>query len=144
LIDAEILREANQIRTVADGDAVAASIERERANGTIEERRANELLTFTILRTAELLCAAPARDWRTAIEYLEDAIERFGANRELEQTLRNYRTNLAADFHNRFAAEWNRRNYEEAERILNEGLAEFPNDRRLLANRDIVNRSRQN
>jgi hypothetical protein len=73
---------------------------------------------------------------------MENAINRFGPNRELEQTLQTFRQNRAGDFHNRFAAEWNRRNFEEAERILNEGLAEFPDNRQLLSNRETINRRR--
>ena len=48
----------------------------------------------------------------------------------------------AADYHNRFAAEWNRRNYTEAERILNEALTEFPDNRQLISDREIVDRQR--
>jgi hypothetical protein len=73
---------------------------------------------------------------------MESAIARYGSNRELEQALRTYRDNLAADYHNRFASAWNRRNFDEARRILNEGLAEFPDNRQLLSDRDIVDRQR--
>ncbi|MCL2809696.1 MAG: hypothetical protein FWD24_06485, partial [Treponema sp.] len=52
--------------------------------------------------------------------------------------------NLAIDYHNRFASEWNRRNYTEAERILNEGLVIFPDNRQLLSDLEIVNRHRNN
>ena len=51
--------------------------------------------------------------------------------------------NRVSDFHNRFAAAWNRRNYDEARRILDEGLAEFPGDRQLLSDREIADRYRQ-
>jgi len=62
---------------------------------------------------------------------------------QLDAVITNiYRSNLAVDYHNRFAAEWNRRNYDEAERILNEGLTEFPDNRQLLNNRETVNRHR--
>jgi hypothetical protein len=44
----------------------------------------------------------------------------------------------ATDYHNRFATAWNRRNYDEAERILNEGLAKFPDDRQLLSNKETI------
>ena len=140
ILDAELLRSANQIRTAADGDTAVAAIVQAQTDGRIAERRGAELLTFAVQRTASILSAAPARDWRAAITYLENAVERFGANREFEQALRTYRGNLVADYHNRFAAEWNKRNYEAAERILNEALAEFPNERQLLADKDIVNR----
>jgi len=142
VIDADLLQRANQIRTAEEGDSVIAAIEQARQAGKMNERRASELITFTIQKTATVLSAAPARDWRAAIRYIENALSRTGTNREIEQALRTYRNNLAADYHNRFAAEWNRRNYDEAERILNEGLAEFPDNRQLLANRETVNRHR--
>jgi len=40
--------------------------------------------------------------------------------------------------HNRFASEWNKKNYAEAERILNEGLDEFPGNRQLLSDKQTV------
>jgi hypothetical protein len=61
-----------------------------------------------------------------------------GCHRELEQALNIYRSNLATDYHNRFASEWNKKNYAEAERILNEGLVEFPKDRQLLSDKQII------
>jgi hypothetical protein len=141
LTDAELLRMANQISNSTDGDAVISAVEQ--ARGKIGEKRAIELRTFAIQKTAVILCAAPARDWRAAIQYLEKYLAAFGVNRDLEQALRTYQNNLAVDYHNRFALEWNKKNYNEAERILNEGLAEFPNDRNLLSDRETVNRQKR-
>ena len=142
LVDAELASSANKIRGAAEGDAVIAAVEQARAGGKISEQRRLELRTFAIQKTAAALSAAPGRDWRTAIQYIENAIARFGANRELEQSLKTYRSNLATDYHNRFATEWNKKNYDEAERILNAGLAEFPDERQLLADRETVNKNR--
>jgi hypothetical protein len=44
----------------------------------------------------------------------------------------------ATDFHNRFAGAFNRRDYSLAQSILDEALAEFPGDRRLLNDRGIL------
>ena len=140
LVDTELLHAANNIRSAADGDTVAAAIVEVRLNGRIDEGRAAELLTFAVQRTAAALSAAPGRDWLAAIDYIENAIARFGPNREWEQALQTYRHNRAADFHNRFAAAWNRRSFDEARHILDEGLAEFPDNRQLLSNKDRVNR----
>ena len=146
LIDTELLSNANKIRTAAEGDAVVSAIEQASASGKIEEPRAVELRTFAIQKTAAALCAAPARNWREAIAYLENALSRFGerliSKRELEQSLKTYRSNLAADYHNRFAAAFNKRNFDEAERILNDGLAEIPDDRQLLSDREAVRKVR--
>jgi hypothetical protein len=132
IVDADLLNRANNFKTAAEADEIISGIERERKGGRLDEKRASELITYVIQRTAQSLCAAPLRDWRAAVRYLENAISKYGANRELEQSLRTYNGNLAADYHNRFASEWNRKNFEEAERVLDEGLAEFPDDRQLL------------
>jgi len=148
LLDAEILKRANQIRGVQDGDSIVQDAINARDTGRLPERRANELIVYAVQKTAALLCAAPARDWRAAINYIEAFISRYGQARELfnfvelNQALSTYRGNLATEYHNRFAAEWNRRNFDEAERILNEGLAEFPDNRQLLTDRETVRRNR--
>jgi len=143
LIDAEIVRRVRQISSAAEGDAVISDIIQMRASRKMNERRAGELINSSVLGTAYVLSAPPGRNWRAAIQYIENAIANHGANRELEQALRTYQSNLATDYHNRFAAEWNRRNFDEAERILNEGLREFPDNRQLLSDRDMVNRQRR-
>jgi len=143
LTDAELLSVANKIGSAADGNDVISAIERSLANGKLSSKRALELTTFAVQKTASLLCAAPGRDWRSAINYIENALNRFGANRELEQSLRTYRGNLATEFHNRFAAEWNKKNYDEAESILNDGLAEFPNDRQLSADMETLKKQKR-
>ena len=142
LLDAEILDRANRIRGAADGDAVIAAIEAARSGGRIGGARASELYAFAVQKTASVLSAAPGRDWLAAINYIESAIARFGSSRDLEQALRTYRANRAADIHNRFAAAWNSRDYDEARRILDEGLVEFPGDRQLMSDKEIVDRYR--
>jgi len=143
LIDNTLLTQANQIRNLADGENAVAAITQARTNGRIDTKRADELLVFAVHKTSRELSAAPARDWLAAIKYLEDAIARFGTHREWNEALETYRHNRAADFHNRFAAAWNRRNYDEARRILDEGLAEFPTNRQLLSNQETVNRQQR-
>jgi len=138
IVDADFLNRANNFKTAAEGDEIITGIEQAGNSGRINEKRASELITFVIQRSAKSLCAAPQMDWRAAIRYLENAISKYGPNRELEQSLRTYNGNLATDYHNRFAAEWNRKNFEEAERILDEGLGEFPNDRQLLNDKQSI------
>jgi hypothetical protein len=138
IIDAELLNRANNFKTTAEGDEIIADIEKARISGRLDGKRAAELLTYTVQKAAISLCEPPLRDWRAAIKYLENAISKYGANRELEQSIRAYKSNLAADYHNRFATEWNKKNFDEAERILNEGLDEFPNDRQLLSDKQII------
>jgi len=143
LLETELLAAANRIRAVNNGDAVISAVQQALENGRISGSRAAEIRTYAVNKTAAVLCAAPARDWRAAIAYIENAIARFGADRELEQAMRTYKGNLAADYHNRFADAWNKKKFDEAERILSEGLAEIPDDRRLLSDRESVNKNRR-
>jgi tetratricopeptide (TPR) repeat protein len=138
LIDSELFGRANQIRTAEDGDALINAVDQARKSGKIPEKRAVELITFAVQKTAVSLGTTPAKNWRAAIQYIEAALARFGANRELEQGLNTYRGNLATDYHNRFATEWNKKNFDEAERILKEGLEEFPDNRQLLADKQTL------
>jgi hypothetical protein len=143
LVDAELLSGASRIQTGEEGDKIITAIEQARNQNLLSRERAAELLTFAVQKTAAVLSSAPGRNWLAAIGYIEKALARFGANRELEQALDNYRENRATDFHNRFAAAWNKRNFEEAERVLREGLAEFPDNRHLLADRLIAEQNRR-
>jgi tetratricopeptide (TPR) repeat protein len=142
IVDADLFNRASNFRTAAEGNEIITAVEQARNSGRINEKRASELLTYTIQKTAAALCASPGRDWRSAISYLENTLSKYGANRELEQSLQTYKGNLATDYHNRFASEWNKRNYTEAEQILNEGLKEFPDNRQLLNDKQTV--ARQN
>ncbi len=138
IVDAELFNRVNNFKTPDEGKDVVSAIEQARTSGRLAEKRASELFTYTIQKIAASLCAAPGKDWRAAIRYLENAISKYGPNRELEQSLRTYKANLIADYHNRFAAEWNKKNYTEAEKILNEGLTEFPGDKQLLSDKQII------
>jgi hypothetical protein len=140
LTDAELVDRASKIQNAADGDSIIAAIEAARNAGRINAARGGELITFAVQKSAAALAAAPGRDWLAAIKYLENAVTRYGSNNELEQALRNYRANRAAEFHNRFAAAWNKRDFEAALRALNEGLAEFPDNRQLRADKQIADR----
>jgi hypothetical protein len=140
IVDAELLNRANNFKTPQEADEIIGVTEQMRNSGRISEKRAFELITFIAQKTAASLCATPQKDWRAAVVYLENAISKYGANRELEQALRTYKGNLASDYHNRFASEWNKRNFNEAERILNEGLEEFPDNRQLLSDKQTIAR----
>ncbi|MDR2477047.1 MAG: hypothetical protein LBD18_04585 [Treponema sp.] len=138
LTDAELVNSALKILDVYEGDRILAAIEQAKHSKLINDKRAAELITFTVQKTAAALSAVPRRDWLASIDYIEKAITRFGPNQDLEYSLRTYQTNRAKDFHNRFAAAWNTKNYEEAERIIIEGLSEFPNNKLLLADKKFL------
>jgi hypothetical protein len=138
LTDAELLEGASGIKSPEEAEGILAAIDRAESRALLPPNRAGELRTFAIEKTASLLAAAPGRDWPRAVAYLEEAQKQYGPSPRLEQALRNYRSNWAAEFHNRFAAAWNRGNYGEAEQILEEGLGLFPGNRQLQADKAAV------
>jgi hypothetical protein len=58
--------------------------------------------------------------------------------RELRDRVSRWRT---VDFHNRFATAFNKRDYPLARRILDEALAEFPDNRQLRNDRGTLDRA---
>jgi tetratricopeptide (TPR) repeat protein len=144
LTDAELTVKANGLSAPAEGEEILAAVGRAEAEGRLGGDRATELRNFTILKTAELLSLASrrdgGRDWLAGIVWMEEAQSRYGRESRIEREILNYRSNRAAEFHNRFAAAFNRRNMDEARHILDEALAEFPGDRRLLSDRNTLDR----
>jgi tetratricopeptide (TPR) repeat protein len=139
LTDAELTRDASRISGAGEAGAVIAAIDRAESRNILPSRRAGELRAFAVEKAAAAFSAA--RDWPGAVAWLEEALARYGPSPRLERSLGNARSNLAADYHNRFAAAWNRRNREEAGRILEEGLALFPGNRQLLADKAALERT---
>jgi hypothetical protein len=144
LTDAELLDRASKMKNSGEAAAILAAIDQAAGRAILPPGRAGELRTFVIEKAASFLAANPARNWSGAASYLEDALRQYGPNRRLEQSLGNYRSNMAAEYHNRFAAAWNRQNHDEAAQILEEGLALFPDNRQLLADRGVVERAGRN
>jgi hypothetical protein len=143
ITDGELLEQASNMKNSEDAAAILAAIDDAGSRGVLPPDRAGELRTFVIEKAASLISAGPGRNWSGAVAYLEGALERYGPNPRLEQSLRGYRSNLAVEYHNRFAAAWNRRDQKEAARILEEGLALFPDNRQLLADRTVVEQAGQ-
>ncbi|MDR2479219.1 MAG: hypothetical protein LBD48_07895, partial [Treponema sp.] len=146
LTGTELFDRASKIRNSGEGDSVLDLIEIAHNSGLIDDNRADELVVLAVQRTAAILSAArpvpdsgvPGRDWPGAVNYIQKAAGRFGTSRSLERILRDYQTNYAIDFHNRFAAAWNKKNYDEARRVIAEGLALFPGNKQLLADKKLL------
>ncbi|MDR3193218.1 MAG: hypothetical protein LBT87_09155 [Treponema sp.] len=147
LTDGELTFRANKLSSPAEGEKILSAIGLAEAEGRLGGERAAELRNFTILKTAELLSLGSGsrrggndgRDWLAGIAWMEEAQRRYGRDSRIEREIRNYRSNRAVEFHNRFAAAFNRRNMDEARRVLDEALAEFPDNRQLLSDRNTLN-----
>jgi hypothetical protein len=150
LTDGELGFRANRLGSPAEGEEILSAISRAEAEGRLDGERAAELRNFAILKTAELLSLGSAsrrsgsleRDWLAGIAWMEEAQRRYGRDSRIDREIGNYRSNRAVEFHNRFAAAFNRRNMDEARRILDEALAEFPDNRQLLNDRNTLDRIR--
>ncbi|MDR0878600.1 MAG: hypothetical protein LBN21_11145 [Treponema sp.] len=152
IIDTELLDRASKIKETDEAETILAAIDRAAGKNQLSPERAGELRTFAVEKTAALLAAAGSagsrtdagsgrRNWPAAIKYIEAAAVRYGSNRQLEKSLQNYRNNWAAEFHNSFASAYNKKNFDEAARILGEGLNMFPDNRQLLSDKNIIDKT---
>ncbi|GHV61862.1 hypothetical protein AGMMS49587_07110 [Spirochaetia bacterium] len=132
---------ANRISKADQAEGILAALDQAEAEKRLPAKRAQELRNFVILKTATLLSAGAGHDWLAGIAWLEASVARYGADPRLEQEIKNYRSNRAIDFHNLFAAAFNKKNYNEANRILREGLAEFPDNRQLQNDRNTAEKA---
>ena len=138
VLDGELTELAAAITKTEDAPAVLAAIDL--AQGVLPGERISELRTFVISKASSFLSSGRNPNWSAAIAYIEAALKQYGTNRQLEQALRTYRSNLAVEYHNRFAEVFNKRSFDEAERILAEALELFPDNRQLLSDQRAVER----
>jgi tetratricopeptide (TPR) repeat protein len=140
VLDAELVQRSTAVRTAEEAEAVLLAIDH--ARPALSENRARELWDFIIIKEGERLSSAGGV--REAISYTEAAIARYGRDSQLENALRVYRSNLAAELHNTFADLFNRGDYDEAGRFVRAALEEFPGNRNLKADLNMVERALRN
>jgi tetratricopeptide (TPR) repeat protein len=104
----------------------------------LDETRLAELRDYIILTEGNRI--AEEQGWPAATAYLEGALERFGNSAGILSALRVYRLNRIADLHNAFAELFNKKDYAAAKDRIQEALTEFPGDRQLAADLELVER----
>jgi tetratricopeptide (TPR) repeat protein len=139
VLDAELVQRSQSLRTAGDAQALLLAVDDARSRGAIAESRARELRDFAVLKEAERLSSAHGP--REAVAYLEAAIARYGRTAQIESAIRVYRGNRLAELHNAFAALYNRRDYEGADRHIRAALEEFPEDRQLAQDLGLVEKA---
>jgi tetratricopeptide (TPR) repeat protein len=148
-VDAELTARASGLRGgagTAEARAILDAIDDAKGKALLGGARVTELRTAVIGKAAEILAgrgSGGAADWPAAIAWLVSALDRYGPNRRLEQTLAECRANHGVEFHNRFAAAWNKKDFDGAKKILAEGLALYPDNRQLLADKRTVEGSKR-
>ncbi|GHV77856.1 hypothetical protein AGMMS49942_26770 [Spirochaetia bacterium] len=141
VLDAELVQRSTGIRTTEEAEAVLLIIDDARSRGVLAENRARELRDFIILKEGER--ASSANGAREAISYIESAIARYGRDSQLEKAINVYRNNRLAELHNAFADLYNRGDYDGAGRFVRAALEEFPGNRNLTQDLNLVERALQ-
>jgi hypothetical protein len=129
IIDAELVHQSSRIRTVSDAEASLRAIGSAQNSRALSPSRAEEMRTFVLLKEGEILAAS--QGWRAAMNFLEEAMNRYGRTSRLDNALQVFRSNRTMEIHNQFADLFNHRKYPEARRVAAEGLAELPGNRQL-------------
>ncbi len=83
---------------------------------------------------------ARAGDWAKAAAIAQSGADSLSGNAELSRMATAYRANHAIAFHNDFAAYWNAGDFAAARRVVEEGLALYPNDARLKSDLSALQR----
>ena len=137
VIEAEAADKVNTVRNPGDAETALAFI------AQVWERlppgRRNEMRIAAILAEADRL--GRARNWSGGMRWLEGAMEKYGVNTRLESALRTMRQNRISELHNEFAALFNRREYEQAKASIQRSLLEFPGERQLVQDLNMVERA---
>jgi hypothetical protein len=139
-LEAELTGPLNTLKTPAEAEALLARINE--AWNRLPEKSRGEIRTAAILKEAEL--SAKAGDWLGAINWIDAAIARYGANSRLENARRLFRQNRINELHNSFAALYNRKDLEGARAFIAKALQEFPGENRFRQDLSLVEQALKN
>jgi len=137
VFDTEAAEKVNAVRN--SGEAQAALVFLVEAGERLLPQRQEEMRTKVILDEAERL--RKAQKSAEALSWLESAVRQYGANTKLETALRTLRQDRIAELHNEFANFYNKRQYEQAKISIQRSLQEFPGDRTLIQDLNLVERA---
>ncbi|MDR2758982.1 MAG: hypothetical protein LBB78_06355 [Spirochaetaceae bacterium] len=129
ITDAELVNQSSRIRTVSEAEASLRAINNAQSSHSLAPARVEEMRTFVLLKEGEILAAE--QGWQAAMHFLEEAIERYGRSSRLDNALQVFRSNRTTEIHNRFVTFFNGKKYDDALRVIREGLAELPGNRQL-------------
>jgi len=139
VLDAEAADKVNAVRNSAE--AQAALVFLAQAGERLLPQRREEMRTKVILDEAERL--RRARKSAEALSWLENAMRQYGTNSKLETGLRTLRQDRIAELHNEFAGLYNKRQYEQAKVSIQRSLQEFPGERTLVQDLNMVEKALQ-
>jgi hypothetical protein len=137
LLEAEAAERINGLKNPGEAESLLSWIAGvwDRLPGKSRE----EMRTAIILKEAERL--SKIRDWSAGITWMSGAIGRYGTNSRVEGVLRTFRQNRAGELHNEFASFYNKKDYRGARASVLRSLEEFPGDRQLTQDLNLVERA---
>jgi hypothetical protein len=135
LADAELFHLASGIKTIQDADEALAALDSVEHEAILTEARLKELRTFAVMKKAGFI--ANQRGVKEALAYADSARPGSGDS-QLDALIRALKESRIAELHNAFAAAYNRRDFRQAGVLIRAALEEFPDDPRLLADRDLI------
>jgi hypothetical protein len=141
LADAELFHMVSGLKTIKDADDALAALDSAEAGAFLADRRLKELRVFAVIKKAGFI--AGDRGIREALAYAESAREEYGDDSQLNAQIRALRDSRIAELHNGFAAVYNRRDFEKAGELIRAALEEFPENPRLLADRELLEKARR-
>lgn len=139
--DAELVQLTTLISTSEEAEQALERIDQVERQGFFSAARITELRNYVLLKESER--RAKSFGWQEAITYIENTVNNYGGNAQLQNALNVYKNNKAIDFHNQFAVLFNARNYGEALELVQNALEEFPGNRQLTSDLRTVERAMQ-
>lgn len=129
----------DRVRKAPFEEAVPA-VEEARASGILDARKRVELLEF--LYGTEANAVAKHSGWLAGIRVIEEGLARVPGSAVLASARRIFRSNWTAQTHNSFATLFNARRFEEAAKVLEEGLALDPGNPTLRKDLETLKNAR--
>jgi hypothetical protein len=140
LTDAEFSHIVTGLKTIKGADDALAALDAAEDEALLADGRLKELRTFAVIKKTEFI--VKDRGIKEAIAYAESARDAYGGDFQLDVKIRALRDSRIAELHNGFAAAFNRRDFEKAGELIHSALEEFPENTRLLTDRDLLEKTR--
>jgi hypothetical protein len=140
LADAELFYIVTGFKTTKDADDALVALDSAEGEALLAGGRLKELRIFAVIKKAGFM--AKDGSVREALTYAESAREKYGGDSQLDAQIRVLRDSRAAELHNGFAAVYNRQDFEKAGELIRAALEEFPENSRLLADRELLEKAR--
>jgi hypothetical protein len=138
LADAELFHIVTSVKTIQDAGAALDALDSAEDEALLTAGRLKELRIFAVIKKAGFM--VKERGVREALAYAESARSGSG-DPQLDALIKSLKENRIVELHNAFAAAYNRRDFAQARELIRSALEEFPEDTRLLADRDLLEKA---